>query len=320
MGLGKIGTGQRRCGSIGAREPERDYPILDSHLHLMVKAVFDESASQAAAAGDDVQQGLARRRRGVRVGERVVPDLPPEAMAERWCGELDRVGVDKAIFMSFVPDSDYFRAFIKTRPDRLFACCTLDPTSAEAPERLEKEIGAGFVGVKLYPTNQCYRLSDPKARPFFEKALELGVAVVVHYGVSVAPASDLACADPIDLHPVARDLPELNFIIVHFGAGYLHSVLNLFYHCPNVSVDTSGSNNWRMLLPYRLSLRDVFAKCLDVMGPQRILYGSDSGGVPSTYRDWVLLDQSDIVEHRLGLSEEEKRLMLRGNAERLYRI
>ncbi len=298
----------------------RDYPILDSHMHMISKGVLGELMAQAAERGEDIQQGMARRRRGVKVGDRIIPDVSPEEMARRWCDELDRVGIDKAVFMSFVPDSDYFRAFIKARPKRLFACCTLDPTAPDAAEQLEEEIAAGFVGVKVYPTNQCYRLSDPQARPFFEKALELGVPVTVHYGVSVAPTSDLACADPIDLHPVARDLPELSFIIAHFGAGYLESVLSLFYHCPNVHVDSSGTNNWRSLLPCELSLRDVFAKCVDVMGPERVLYGSDSGGVPSTYRDWVLLDQADIIEHRLGLSEGERRLVLRENAERLYKI
>ncbi|RJQ55960.1 MAG: amidohydrolase [Actinobacteria bacterium] len=279
---------------------------------------MDELGALAGGRGEDIQKGMARRRRRLRSGERTVPDATAAEMAVRWCEELDRVGVDKAVFMSFVPDSDYFRSFITARPRRIYACCTLDPTEPDAAEQLESEVAAGFVGLKLYPTNQCYRLSDRAARPVLEKAQELRIPVVVHYGVSVAPTSDLACADPIDLHPVARDLPELPFIIVHFGAGYLHEVLNLFYHCPNVYVDTSGTNNWRALLPYEMSLRDVFAKCLEVMGAERIIYGSDSGGVPSSYREWVLADQADIVENRLGLSEAEKRLLLRGNAERVY--
>ncbi len=295
--------------------------VIDAHLHMISKGVIDELIAQAGAQGQDIQQRLASSRRRSRLGDREVVDVTPEEMAERWCAELDRFDIGKGVFMSFVPDSAYFRELIAARPDRLFACCTLDPTAPGAPEQLEREIReAGFVGVKLYPTNQCYRLSDPAARPFFEKVRELQIPVTIHYGISVAPTSELASGNPIDLHPVARDFPEVSFIVVHFGAAYLREVLEVFYHCENVYVDTSGTNNWRKVLPYEISLRDVFAKCLDVMGADHVIYGSDSGGVPSSYRDWVLLDQVDIVENRLGLSREEKRLILSENAERLYKI
>lgn len=288
---------------------------------MISKAVLDELMKQAAAQAIDIQAELVKRRRRSGRGEREVLDIAAEEMAERWCAELDRAGIDKGVFMSFVPESVYFRELIAARRDRLFACCTMDPTDHRAPRLLESEIQeAGFVGVKLYPTNQCYRLSDVRARPFFEKARELKIPVAIHYGVSVAPTSNLGCANPIDLHPVARDFPEIPFIIAHFGAGYFRQVLELYYHCDNVYVDSSGTNNWRRCLPYEMSLRDVFVKCVDVMGPDHIIYGSDSGGVPSSYRDWVLVDQRDIVENRLGLTDGEKGLILRGNAERLYRL
>ena len=295
-----------------------EYSIIDAHLHMISKAVIDEMIARAAKEGRDIQQQMANSRGRSRIGDRIVQDIGAEDMAAWWCDELDSHEIDKAIYMSFVPDSDYFRAFIKARPERILACCTLDPTHPSAPQQLRREIAAGFVGVKLYPTNQCYRLSDPAARPFFEQVRELGIPVVIHYGISVAPTSELACGNPVDLHPVARDFPDVSFIIVHFGAGYLGEVLELHYHCQNVYVDTSGTNNWRQCLPYDLSLRDVFAKCVDVMGPDHILYGTDSGGVPSGYRDWVLADQQDIVENRLGLTPDEQHMIMRDNAVRLY--
>lgn len=297
-----------------------EYKIIDAHLHMISKTVIDELIARAAAEGNDIQQQLASSRRKSRIGDRVVQDIDPGEMAAWWCAELDKHAIDKAVYMSFVPDSDYFRRFAAARPDRLFACCTLDPTAPGAAEQLEREVAAGYVGVKLYPTNQCYKLSDPAARPFFEKVRDLGIPVAIHYGISVAPTSELACGNPIDLHPVARDFPEIPFIIVHFGAGYLGQVLELHYHCENIYVDTSGTNNWRRCLPYEASLRDIFARCLDVMGPDHIIYGTDSGGVPSGYREWVLFDQRDIVENRLGLTADEGRLIMRDNAARLYKI
>ncbi len=79
----------------------------------------------------------------------------------------------------------------------------------------------GFRGVKLYPVNRCYRLSDPACRPFFEAANELKANMIIHYGVTVDPTGDLRYADPLDLSPVARDFPGLTFTIAHFGAGWL---------------------------------------------------------------------------------------------------
>lgn len=297
-----------------------DDKIIDAHLHMISKTVMDELIAQAAAQGYDIQQRLVNERRRARASQRTVQDISAKEMADWWIAELDRHDIDKAVYMSFVPGSEYFREFIAARPERIYACCTLNPIDHEAPRRLEREVAAGFVGVKLYPTNQCYRLSDSRARPFFEKVRELGIPVAIHYGISVAPMSELACANPIDLHPVARDFPEIPFIIVHFGAGYLGQVLELRYHCDNIYVDTSGTNNWRQFLPYDMSLRDVFAKCADVVGVDHIIYGTDSGGVPSGYREWVLLDQRDIVENRLGLTAEERRLIMRDNAVRIYRL
>ena len=53
----------------------------------------------------------------------------------------------------------------------------------------------------------------------FEQAAELRAPIIVHYGVTVDPMGDLRYADPIDLSPVARDFPEITFMIAHFGAG-----------------------------------------------------------------------------------------------------
>jgi len=38
--------------------------------------------------------------------------------------------------------------------------------------------------------------------------------------------------------------PKLQFVIPHFGAGYLREALMLCDLCPNVCLDTSSSNSW----------------------------------------------------------------------------
>ena len=177
-----------------------------------------------------------------------------------------------------LPDSQWTRDFLAAAKGHIHALCNVDPARPEArAELLEREMAAGFRGVKLYPVNRCYRLSDPACRPFFEKANELGANIIIHYGVTVDPTGDLRYADPLDLSPVARDFPDITFVIAHFGAGWLDSVLRLAYQCKNVCVDTSGTNNWMDYYVPKLTLAEVFERCLTSMGPERVLFGTDAG-------------------------------------------
>lgn len=296
--------------------------IVDAHLHMIAAPLMAEWERATGADAGEVRAKIEegrRRRGGPAPGEIELPDVPAEEMARRWETTLLEQGVEQGVFMSFTPRSEYFRAFASARPDRIFACCTLDPREEGSAELVAREIEAGSVGVKLYPVNQAYALSDERTRPFFAAVRELDVPVCIHYGVSVDGRADLRFADPTDLSPVARDFPEVPFVIAHFGAGYLREVLALSYQCPNVHVDTSGTNNWLKVMPYCQTLSEVFEICLDALGPQRVLFGTDSGAVPAGYRDWILAEQLAIID-ALGLAEPDRRAVIADNARRLYRL
>jgi hypothetical protein len=68
--------------------------------------------------------------------------------------------------------------------------------------------------------------------------------------------------------------PNLPFVVPHFGAGYFREALMLADLCPNVYLDTASSNSW---IKYEgLELKTVFRRALDVVGPGRLLFGTDS--------------------------------------------
>lgn len=248
--------------------------------------------------------------------QETLPDLDAAAMAEWYAARLDDAGVAKAVVMSVLPDSQYSRDFIAASRGRVAALCNIDPRTPDATALLEREMAAGFKGVKLLPVNRCFHLSDPACRPFFDKAAELGAAITVHYGVTVDPTGDLRYADPTDLSPVARDYPDMPFVIAHFGAGYLHEALRLGYQCKNVSLDSSGTNNWMDYDPHGYTLSQVFDRSLTAFGPERVLFGTDSG-TTSPYRKWIKYQQMRTLEE-LGLSDGDRDLVLRGNAARLF--
>lgn len=295
---------------------------IDAHVHLFTVGLLEEfvsamdRAERGRAVPDRFRESLKHRRWGRR--NQMLPDTAPEETAAWYVERLAAARVAKALVVSVMPDSQWTRDFILAARGHVHALCNVDPFDPGAPALLEREMAAGFRGVKLYPVNRAYRLSDPACRPFFDKAAELGAHVIIHYGVTVDPTGDLRYADPIDLSPVARDYPELQFVIAHFGAGWLDSVLRLAYQCKNVCVDTSGTNNWLDYHVPKMTLAEVLERTLTAMGPERILFGTDSG-TTAPYRTWIRFMQERTLEE-LGVSDRDRDLIMRGNAARIFRL
>ncbi len=299
----------------GAR-PTQPGDVVDAHCHLFSVGLLAEYVASNPAESARFAQAVKERKFGRR-GD-VLPDLDPHEMAHWYVERLAVADVAKAVVVSVVPDSQWTRDFMHAAKGHIRLLCNLDPRSPEAPALLEREIAEGFRGVKLLPVNRKYRLSDEACRPFFEKAAEMGLAITVHYGVTVDPGGDLRYADPLDLSPVARDYPEITFVIAHFGAGFLQQVLQLAYQCSNVCVDSSGTNNWMDFMPTRMTLKEVFERTLEALGPQRVLFGTDSG-TTRDYRRWIKYQQMRTLDE-IGLAGCDLDLVLRGNAVRIFRL
>jgi len=288
--------------------------VIDAHAHVVTVGLLREYLDSMDSPPAGFREALERRQYGRKVG--VLPDTSPSDTARWFSQRLADSGVARAVIMSLAPDNQWMRDFLVAANGSVVGSTRIDPRSPDAVAQLEREVAAGFRGVKLLPVNMAYRLSDPACTPFFDKVEEFGLPCTIHYGVSVDATSDLRFADPIDLSPVARDHPGIPFVIAHFGAGWFQSVLRLAYQCPNVHVDSSGTNNWLDGAVPRMSLSEVFDMSLSALGPERILFGTDSG-TTAPYREWLAFQQRRILEE-LGISDHDRDLVLRGNAARLY--
>lgn len=304
------------CDELPAARSTRPGDVIDAHVHLFSVGLFEEYIEKDPTANARFREAVKQRRFGRR--NDVLPELSPSEMACWYAERLERAGVAKALVVSVIPDSQWTRDFLAAAKGHVQALCYIDPRDPNAPGLLEREMAAGFRGVKLLPVNRCYRLSDPACRPFFEKAAELEANLIVHYGVSVDPGADLRYADPLDLSPVARDFPEVTFVIAHFGAGWFEEVLKLAYARENVCVDSSGTNNWRDFMPYELTLEDIFRRSIGALGARRVLFGTDSG-TTAPYREWIKYQQVRTLEE-IGLSDYDRDLVLRANAARIFRL
>lgn len=300
--------------ALAPAPPTQPGDVVDAHCHLFAVRLFEEYVESHPEQASLFKRALKERTFGRR-GE-ALPDLDAAEMAKHYTERIHAAGVAKALVVSVIPDSQYMRDFVADAAGHVHVLCNIDPRDPGAAALLEREMAAGFKGVKLLPVNRCYRLSDPACRPFLEKAAELGAPMIVHYGVTVDPRGDMRYADPIDLSPVARDFPEITFVIAHFGAGYLDQLLKVAYQCPNIAVDSSGTNNWMDFMAYPMTLAQVFERALGALGPERVLFGTDSSNM-GRYRTWIAYQHAATLDE-IGVGESVRDLVLRGNAVRIF--
>jgi predicted TIM-barrel fold metal-dependent hydrolase len=115
---------------------------------------------------------------------------------------------------------------------------------------------------------------------------------------------DMRFSNPVDLHAVALRYPEVPMIVPHFGAGYFREALMLADQCSNVYLDTSSSNHWMRYQAGHLTLREVFRHALEVAGPRRLLFGTDSSFFPRGWQHGIFEDQARAL-YEIGTSEAD---------------
>ena len=255
------------------------------------------------------------------------PPGAPEALADRWVTELDRYGVSRAAVIASVPgDEDSVARAVAKHPSRLVGFFMFNPAAADAGQRLSGALVEGTLrGICLFPAMHHYRLDDERVAAAFEAAQARGAAVFVHCGVltvgvrkklGLPSTFDLRLGDPLALAAVASKYSRVPVIIPHFGAGFLREALMAADQCPNIHIDTSSSNAWIKYFP-GLTLEAVFKQALEVVGPDRVLFGTDSSFFP---RGWQrpIYDAQRAALTSIGASQEMQDKIFGGNFRRLF--
>ncbi|MFN7992597.1 MAG: amidohydrolase family protein [Bryobacteraceae bacterium] len=297
--------------------PWGEFPISDAHVHLFSPAFFSTLASQSGHPVSDLERLLDWR----------IPATNPEAAAE-WIAELDSRVIHRAALIASVPgDEGSVAEAVSLYPGRFHGYFMVNPLAPDGVERGVNGISSAKLhGVCLFPAMHRYSIQDPRLRPILEAAgARPGTIVFVHCGVLTVGVRrklglpclfDMSYSNPIDLHAVAMMFPRVNFVIPHFGAGYFREALMLCDLCPNIFLDTSSSNSWTKYQPETLSLQTVFAKALNIAGPRRLLFGTDSSFFPRGWNAPVFESQVSILRD-LGVGADDAQAILGGNLERL---
>ena len=295
--------------------------INDAHCHFFSSRFFATLGSQLTppVPGDPA----------VAVPERLgwQPPGDPASLADRWVGELDIHGVARAALMASVPgDEVSVAAAVRRYPDRLVGMTMVNPTAPDAGTRVPQALGAdGLRCVCLFPAMHDYALDHDGVDQVFAAAAEAGAAVFIHCGVltvgvrrklGLATRVDIRRGDPLAIVPIASRYPNVPVVIPHFGAGFLREALMAADLCSNIYLDTSSSNGWLRYLP-GLTLADVFRQTLETLGPDRLLFGTDSSFFPRGWQQPVYDAQMAILDD-LGIDDAARTQILGSNFDRVF--
>jgi predicted TIM-barrel fold metal-dependent hydrolase len=285
--------------------------INDAHCHFFSTPFF------AALGGDAAIAQLGWDAPGT-----------AEALADRWVAELDRYQVSRAALIASMPgDAASVAAAVARHRDRFVGFFMVDPTQAGAADRAATAIEHdGLRAICLFPAMHRFSIQDDRARRLFDIAAATpGTAVFVHCGVlsvgvrqklGLPSPFDIRFGNPIDLHAVALAYPAVPIIVPHFGAGFFRETLMLADLCPNVLLDTSSSNGW-MKYQSGQTLAGVFRQALSIVGPDRLLFGTDSSCFPRGWVSSVREAQTSALDE-LTASAEVREKIFSGNFNQLF--
>lgn len=183
---------------------------------------------------------------------------------------------------------------------------SVDPVTDPRPaDLLRSYVDEGVVGLKLYPSYQFFYPNDPRVYPLYEICEAAGIPVLFHIGSSVIPGTRMKYCDPIHLHDLAVDFPDMVVVMAHGGRGYWYDACAfLAAHQRNFHIDVTG------LVPSRLP--EHFPD-LERLAP-KIVFGSDWPAMPRSP------GENAAAIMALGLSADAVDRILYRNAAALLRL
>lgn len=198
---------------------------------------------------------------------------------------------------------------VQAHPDRFFGLAGVDPTEGMAGVRaLERAVREyGFVGAHGYP--HWFELAPDHARwyPLYAKCVELDIPIQLQVGQSLVYTEERplrSVGRPITLDGVACDFPELRLIGIHVGIPWTDEMIAMAWKHKNVFIisDAHAPKYWPA----------SFVNYINSYGRHKVMFGTD---FPVLTFERV---RREVEE--LGLRDEARRLFLRDNTIRVYKL
>ena len=309
--------------------------VIDFHTHFPTRAPW------FSGMGPDIRQQYVQRRgeRRAQIARNHAMQYsqkwrmtwgydPPERnestdeeQADRWAGEVEKYGLRAVGFVTGGGNRNLAK-IIARHPDIFIGFAHHYPFADDAADELRRAVNEdGMKGYKLLAPGLDRPIEDAAAYPVWEACAELDIPVLIHFGIQ-GGGGGIAWHEninPLKLHNVAKDFPEVTFVVPHFGCAWIRETLQLCWACANVSIDTSGSNQWVRWVDGEWTTKKLFRKYMETIGPERIIFGTDSSYFPRGFAEPYLQQQiRDLRE--LNCREDDIQLIFGGNAAQLFKI
>ncbi len=278
--------------------------IIDFHTHVLSPGIKNNRS-------DYVERDTAFAQ--IYSGEKV-----KIATAEDLINSMDRDGVDISVIVNYgwsthelcVETNDYILESVARYPKRLIGFCAVGSYTDKASlAEIERCVRGGIRGVgELRPDTQPIDFTKKDViEPFADLLRKYKLILLTH---SSEPVGHLypgkGAATPGLLYAFIAGFPDVPVVCAHWGGGLPFYTLmpEVRKALENVYFDTAIS-------PF-LYRPEIYLEVSRLIGADRILFGSDYPVIPQSR----LLKEIDSA----GLPEEEKDMILSGNACRLLGI
>lgn len=231
---------------------------------------------------------------------------------------MDEEGIDKSVVFGFPwTNPEYFRVHndyiiesVRRHPDRIIGFCCFSPLSPQGLEETRRCLDSGLSGVgelALYHSG-----FSPEAQERLEEIMglcaRLEAPVLLHTNEPVGHAYPGKTPMRLsELYELIRRYPCNRIVLAHWGGGLF------FYGLMKKEVEEVLRNVWfdTAASPY-LYRPEVYRMAADIVGPDRILFGSD----------YPLLNPKRYLQEMgsAGISEETFRKIAGQNAARLLKL
>jgi len=216
---------------------------------------------------------------------------------------MDQTGVDAAAICPVATNSDQVRSINRwmasLASERLIPLGALHPADPQWDEQIEFLIDHGIRGIKLQPHFQEFELLAPATLEMLEK-LSGRLVVVLHAGQEIEPIEHVE-PTPQRLLELHRRVPELQFIAAHLGGYQMWDEAEEYLVGEDIYMDIS--------YVFGKASDKQIARIIRNHGPERILFASDF--------PWQSPSEVLTGLERLDLSDEQRSMILGGNADRL---
>lgn len=223
-----------------------------------------------------------------------------ENSVDKLISDLSKFNIEKVAIMSMSQysmqeNNDIIAEAMKKYPDKIKGIAFIDPKAPDAIQEVHRCLGdLKMSGVKFMPWKHGYNAENcPQIPEVLDVIGQYPVHVQIHGGAS-------PLCTPYVWVEYAKERPHMTFVFTHIcGREFGISIIDTIKDLKNFYVETSANMEY-----------DILKKAVNVLGSERILFGSD----------WPYKPTNIEVEklYHLGLTESELEGVFYKNAELIW--